>query len=288
MGAPRKRVWELVHSLTSSESQKFYDRAFEYKRGQYSNYVILYDALKAQSEFDDKALRESLKDQPFLGHLHRIKNYLYEKILEFVRDARVDGESELYSQLESIKFLFEKRLFHHLPNHLDKAEQQASALEDFQAQLKIFHYRRELLAKRKDWESFKNGIIELKNKELQVLELESEKIHLTHLRDQSLSLGFSKENQTQISYIQNEVNKIGSPKSLTASILLSRIKYNLERAKGRFHECMVHTGNILSVVQRNPNLIQDYSHFNTFVIAAYFGASYRVLFNQFSEAEKIV
>lgn len=286
MGAPRKRVWELVHSLTSSESQKFYDRAFEYKRGQYSNYVILYDALKAQIEFDDKALKETLKGQPFLGHLHRIKNYLYDKILEFVRDARVDGESELYSKLENIKFLFEKRLFHHLPDHLEKTEMQALALEDFQAQLKVFHYRRELLAKRKDWESFKNDISELRNRELQLIELESEKIHLTHLRDQSLELGFSKESQTQISLIQDEIDKIGTPKSLTSNILLSRIKYNLERAKGRFHECITHTDNIVSIFQNNPSLIQDYSNFNTFVISAFFGASYRVLFNQFPEAEK--
>ncbi len=288
MGAPSKRVWELVHSLTSSESQKFYDRAFEQKRGRYANYVILYDAIREQKFFDEQKLRKKLKDQPFVGHLHRIKNYLYDRILEFVPDARVDLESELYSRLGKIKFLFEKRLYHHLPDQIKKAEKLAENSEDFKGHLKILNYKREMFQVEKNWNDYKISIVEIRDLEKSLLSKENERVELVQLRDQVMGTFGTIGKVEIIPLIKDILREKSKPLSNSAEILTSRIKYNLFLREGEYDKAIEELYQVIEIFRSNPSMIQDYSNFKTFVSAAYYAANFRIHFNDFSGSEEVI
>lgn len=289
MGVPKKELWELVHSLSESEIQKFYDRSFQYKRGRYTNYVILFDAILEQDEFDQEKLKQDLSAHEFIKQLHRVKNYLYHKILDFIREAHRNEETELQGTLEKIKLLFEKRLYSHLPKFLTKAAKLASEMEDFQAHLKILHFKRELLKVDKDWIYFSNEIQKVMRQERELILKSSEKHSLILIKD--FVLGGTKVKPEDYGLNSTSIQEYLDRKDLnsnTALVYQLQIKFHLALQRGKYSDCILHTDRIVETFKTNPGLIQDYSHFRGFVMAVYYGCLFRIELNRVQEADSFI
>ncbi|HHG83357.1 MAG TPA: hypothetical protein ENJ82_01305 [Bacteroidetes bacterium] len=285
MGAPGRKVWELVHSLTKSENERFYDRAFEYKRGGYAQYTILYDALRRQKVFDEDELRETLKNEKFLVHLHRVKYYLYGKILKFLRDSEEEGETKLFAYLGNIKFLLGKRLFLHIPDQIEKAIKLAEETEDFLSHLKILKYQRELINVSKNWGFDAGEIREVHENETKLRQLDTERFELQKLLDTFKGV-------SRVSSMKEEINIIESqltiPQSKTGLILYCRIRINIALRTGRYADCILETDRIISIFQNSKGLLQNDSYYKDLVMAIYHGAMVRSFIGKFEEADNIM
>ena len=287
MGAPSKKVWELVHSLTPSENQRFYERAFQHRRGKYSNYVTLYDALKELAEFDNELLKKKIAKAPFSGYLHRVKNYLYDRILEFVLDSKVDGERKIYEIIKRIKFLFEKRLYSHLPDLIGKGLELANELEDFKSHLKLLQYKRQLLQVEKDWKSISEPLAELGALEISLLSKEQEILELTQLRDKLLIGSLSDSKPEHREEVRSRLESRDSPMSETARVLIGRIKYNLALRSGDIPATLEAAVEIVETFRNSPGLLQDYGKFKAFILATFNAANFCIYFNQLERGAKI-
>lgn len=288
MGAQSRKVWELVHSLTQGENQKFYERAFQHRRGRYSYYVTLYEVLKDMEEFDGKELLSRLQDQPFVSYIHRVKNYLYDRILVYVLENGSDGERLLSEQIQQIKFLFEKRLYHHISPMLGKAEKLAEDLEDledFKAHLKILQFQRELSQVGKNWETNTNLGLQIGKKEQEIYEKEGERIKLIRFKDEIWTPYPKPSDEEGLEKFRTEIEGLWPVQSKSSEILYHRIRYNYFFAKGEYSGCLKEAHNIVNAFRSKPSLIQEYTNFKSYLSAVHFGANWHVYFNEFDKAK---
>ncbi len=73
-------LFALIHSLSNSEKRYFkVDTQFTKRE---KKYLLLFDAIAAQKEYNESLLRQSLKGERFLNELHVAKKYLFDLILK--------------------------------------------------------------------------------------------------------------------------------------------------------------------------------------------------------------
>lgn len=103
-------LFQLVHSLTASE--KRYVRRVASLSGRDTSWLVLFDAIDAQKDIDEDALRARLKNNPMLGNLSVAKKYVYNNILRALRmyGTGRDIDSHLADQVENYKVLQSKGL----------------------------------------------------------------------------------------------------------------------------------------------------------------------------------
>src|SRR3978361_1090455 len=80
---PSNDLYDLITSLSPNEKGYFKKQC--QKSGTTSRkYIKLFDAIAAQKEYDEKALKKKLNDAVLIRNLSSEKNYLYHLILEAV------------------------------------------------------------------------------------------------------------------------------------------------------------------------------------------------------------
>jgi len=77
----KESVHELIKSLTKSEKRYFKLISSRHTIGDENNYVILFDAIEKQIEYDEQALFQQFKGAAFLNKFAITKRRLYDHIL---------------------------------------------------------------------------------------------------------------------------------------------------------------------------------------------------------------
>lgn len=285
MGKPRKHLWELIHALDSSEVQKFKDRAFEYKRGRYANYVRLFDAIADQETYNESVLKELFQDEPWSRHFARNKNYLYDRVLEYIRGVRKDEETTLQGYLEKLKILIQKRLFHHLSPLATKAEQMATDIEDFQSLLVLVELRKEVLRQSKDWPRYAQELDRLHTQEKKYTHQLQELNALKQLRDQSY-LAHTGKSDVLMLLLEEPILKQSSFSSTKAEIIARAIRFNAAFFHQRYDEAVEVADTILDLYQQHPGLSASLAEFNHLVATIYASASLEIYRNDTQAAER--
>ena len=100
----------LIRSLTPAEKRYF--KLFSSQQGKRKNYVDLFDALAAQQEYDEAALRRKFAGEKFLKQFNVARKYLYDLIMKalvnFHATASVSGE--IRDLLSRAEILFQRGL----------------------------------------------------------------------------------------------------------------------------------------------------------------------------------
>ena len=265
---------------------RFYERAFQAKRGRYPTYVILFEAIKEQSEFDDEQLRDKLSNHSFAKHLTRTKNYLYNKILDFVPGDTEDRESELSGRIARIKFLFEKQLFHHLPEQIEPTVKLCEEMEDFLSRLRVLNFERETIFQKREWRTQESALLNIAEKETEIQNCLLEKVQLTQLRDKIVPIPGKPKSSAELLQYRKKIESFKNVQTLTPKILVAQAKYFIARNTSDFKGCIVELDCIISIMSKNTLLLQDFSKFRTFVDAAYFRAMFQIYYNNFDAARQ--
>jgi hypothetical protein len=123
----KNSVHELIHSLTKSEKRYFKLFSSRHIIGESNNYVLLFDYIEKQSEYDEDQLFKDFKGEAFLNKFSITKKRLYDQILAsldaFHSNASI--EAQLRTMLHSVDILYKKSLYDQCNDILRSAEKLA-------------------------------------------------------------------------------------------------------------------------------------------------------------------
>lgn len=149
-------LFQLIKSLDQSEKRYFkVFAAMHIKDSDKNKYVMLFDAIDSQSEYDENKIRKEFKYEKFLNQLHVTKNYLYNNILKSMRlyNSEKSRLNELMDLLRDVQMLYDKSLFKQCQKLLDKAKKIAYAYEKYAQILAIIDWEK-TLARTKAYSDF--------------------------------------------------------------------------------------------------------------------------------------
>lgn len=128
---PKDDLFRLIKSLTRSE--KRYVKLFASLYGGQKKYLALFDAIDAQSTYDEGALRERFKNERFTAQLTAAKRYLYDQILRSLRACheKTDARARIRRLIQNMEILYHKGLRDQARAMFDSALQLAIEREDF-------------------------------------------------------------------------------------------------------------------------------------------------------------
>lgn len=129
----KESVHELIKSLTKSEKRYFKLMSSRHTIGEENNYVILFDAIEKQVEYDEQALFLQFRGEAFLNKFAITKKRLYDHILNaldlFHNNSSI--EAQIYKMLHSADILYDKSLYEQSKSILRSAEKLAEKKEYF-------------------------------------------------------------------------------------------------------------------------------------------------------------
>lgn len=138
------QLFVLIHSL--SKTEKRYFRLFCRQSAGNSNYLKLFEAIEAQKEYDEVAIRKKFRKEKFCDQLHVTKNYLHQMILKSLRNfhSAISKDSELKDLLRNVEILFHKELYDLCEAELKKAKAIATSFELNTALAEVISWQRRL------------------------------------------------------------------------------------------------------------------------------------------------
>lgn len=138
MKTPSLDLFHLVKSL--SKTEKRYFKKFSELHGKENNkYLLLFDAIVRQPEYDEEALKKKFRSHAFVRQFPVAKNYLYSKILDslevFHKEASI--HSSVRRNIYRAELLQKKGLYDQSMKTLQRARKDANELDLFHALLEI-------------------------------------------------------------------------------------------------------------------------------------------------------
>src|SRR5690606_11931358 len=119
---PSEDLFRLIKSLTKSE-KRFFKISSNLQSGD-KNYIKLFDAIDAQEEYNEDALKKQFASETFIKHLPSEKNYLYKLILRSLRQYYSENTvgAQLADFIQSIEILYLKALYPECSKMVKKAK----------------------------------------------------------------------------------------------------------------------------------------------------------------------
>lgn len=164
-------LFYLIKSLTKSEKRYF--KLFARQAGDEKNYLLLFDAIEEQENYDEAEIYRRFSSMHFIKQLHVVKNYLYHLILKSIRvyTTAKNIEYKLQEAIRDADFLVEKGLYLQAKRILDKADELASEHEFYTLSLEILRRRSEIAREIDLHESSDKARIELLQRQSHIIKL---------------------------------------------------------------------------------------------------------------------
>lgn len=124
MKSPSNDLFKLIHSLTKSEKRYFKLFTRIHVKGEENNYIKLFDAIEAQTVYNEEKIKKKFKGEHFISYLPVEKVQLYNLIIRslIVYGNKGDVETELGDDLSAIKILFRKGFYEQANKIAEKAK----------------------------------------------------------------------------------------------------------------------------------------------------------------------
>lgn len=139
MKTPSQDLFHLIKSLSKTE-KRYFKKFAELHGKEDNNYLLLFDAIVEQKEFNEQVLKTQFQGQAFLRQLPVAKNYLYSKILDamesFHRDSSI--HSSVRRNIFHAELLQKKGLYDQSMKLLHKAKRDATEFDLFHALIEIY------------------------------------------------------------------------------------------------------------------------------------------------------
>ena len=158
---PSVHLHQLVRSMTANEKRYFRLNATQHGGNQ--KYLLLFDAVDQQQEYDETALKEEFHGEKFVRQFGVAKSYLYDLVLKSLRAYQAGSTTtlQLRDTLSNVEILNDKGLFDQAFKILRKgivlAEKHDRFLFLIEASLWEVVLRRELRTSREDWNRYLLG-----------------------------------------------------------------------------------------------------------------------------------
>ncbi|TAL63063.1 MAG: hypothetical protein EPN85_01015 [Bacteroidetes bacterium] len=143
-------LFKLIKSMNGAEKGYFkkYSKINGLNAG--SNYLLLFDAIDSQRDYDETQFLKKFNNQPFARQFPVAKNYLYEKILASLDSFHHDTSSEIQKLLHSAEILFRMGLYDQALKILRKAKKMAIEQDLFSYLLEIYQWEFNIAIEKQD------------------------------------------------------------------------------------------------------------------------------------------
>ncbi len=157
----------LLHSLTQAEKRYVKIFASRHLIGEQNNYMLLFDAVLDQDEYNEEKLKIKLKTK----HLSSEKNYLFRFVLKSMRTfhAEKNVDKQLKESLLDIRFLIDKRIYDVAVKELEKVKKLAYEFDKFLVLIEVFALERAIVTE-KQTKEVRKRIDEINDETLKVLD----------------------------------------------------------------------------------------------------------------------
>lgn len=176
----------LIKSLNKNE--KGYVKKVSFQRNNEDlNFIKLFNAIDKQKDYDEEAL---LKNETYIAQLPRLKNYLYDHILECLIGyySKNNIDIVLRKMMGQVQVLYEKGLYEQCLKQLKRSKELAQGCERLICLLEILDWERQL------------SIEKMLVNDFDLISEEEKKINI-----QLIDLSFYKTSYQEISRIYSEV-----------------------------------------------------------------------------------
>ena len=255
--AKKGNLFALIKSL--SKAEKRYFRLFVNSQGSGKNYLLLFDAIEQQEEYDEKALKEQFKGQAFIRQLHVTKIYLNKLILKSLRNfySAHSRESELKDLLRDIEILFQKELYDQCFYVIQKAEKLSREYEKLPMLLEALAWQRKLLLTRNPIEKVRKEVNQI---------LEEERIALEKLSAISQYWGLSanlfgqnREDPYNLKYLAEHelIKNRDRANTLQAKVLLHHIDFARFTMSNDLPAAQATITELIGLMEEHPERIKE-------------------------------
>ncbi|MBK7872029.1 MAG: hypothetical protein IPJ74_15810 [Saprospiraceae bacterium] len=171
MKTPSDDLFQLIQSLTRQEKRYFKLYASRHAIEGQNKYVLLFDAIEQQEEYDEASIKEIFKDEAFVNQLHVVKNYLYQNILNSLRQFHESqSEDKFHTEMRHAALLFNKGLYQQSEKALNKAKKLATENEHFLQLLEVYRWEHQIAHSRNDFVMLEDYVEQGIQDELELIE----------------------------------------------------------------------------------------------------------------------
>ena len=274
-------LFDLIKSLGGAE-KGYFKKHSSIKSASDKNYLLLFDSIAKQGEYDEKALRQEFKNHPFARQFPVAKTYLYDRVLTAMDSYHSSDHEEIRTHLHNAEVLYEKGLYRQALKSVKKAKE-ASLLYDMHYFLpEVFHWELNLAKEQYDLDwtekimeeytghlsllqniltyrklSLTVGILAEQNRKKNSREIISQirnTMQLPELKNESRALTFTSKiffhnAHVTWAFASGEYAKAKDP----LEKIISLCEANPQKTKNNFHFYMVSVGNLLELYFENKN-----------------------------------
>ena len=108
----KNELHKLIHSLTPNEKAYFKKFAYKSKDDKENPYLVLFDAILKQEEYDEETVKQKLKNTKLVNNFSAAKNYLTDLIVSTFASIQENNsvENKLLAIILQFPFLMERRV----------------------------------------------------------------------------------------------------------------------------------------------------------------------------------
>jgi hypothetical protein len=124
---PSNSLFILIKSLTKSEKRYFKRFCTIYSKERQNNYLLLFNAIAEQKEYDELQIKSKFRNEKFVKQLNVLKVYLYRLIVKSLRQFYTTNDKDLILQdlIAHALILIKKRLYDECYRIINKAKETA-------------------------------------------------------------------------------------------------------------------------------------------------------------------
>lgn len=143
------QLFTLIKSLSKSEKRYFKLFAARNGTGTQNNYLLLFNAIDKQEEYDEEALKEKFKKEAFINRFSITKNRVYTTVLRSLDAYHTHSsiDAELRRLLHSAEILYKKSLYDQSYKLLRSAKRLAYKHEKNTILIEILNWEKMLIEK---------------------------------------------------------------------------------------------------------------------------------------------
>lgn len=141
-------LFRLIKSMNKSEKGYFKKFAAKNEAGSKQNYIHLFDAVDAMTDYDEELLKKKLKNETFVKQLPVYKVYLFNLILRSLVPSSVtaDAGTRMKEYIENSRILSSKALYREALKQLKKAKELARKFSNYLVLLDALIAERNILS----------------------------------------------------------------------------------------------------------------------------------------------
>ena len=142
-------LFRLIKSMTKAEKRYFKVFSSRHILGENNNYLLLFNAMDAQSEYNEEKLLRKLRGQALVNRFSISKNRLYNALLKSLDSFHCNSsvDAQLQRQLHSIEILYHKSLYSQSMKLLQSAVKVAQRYEKYSLLSEFYRWEKRILEK---------------------------------------------------------------------------------------------------------------------------------------------